>query len=95
MNLYDVMGPTAIGAGVGIAYAGAAHQPLAAIAVSLLLGVVAGAVTFIKIRKAVYGLRAAKQQTLAVLYVGTFIGSGVTSYLVALGSLAVARHLGI
>ena len=95
MNLYDVMGPTAIGAGAGIAYASAEHQPWAPTAVSLLLGVIAGAVTFIKIRKAVYGLRAAKQQTLAVLYVGTFIGSGVTSYLVALGSLAVARHLGI
>ena len=95
MNLYDVMGPTAIGAGAGIAYASAAHQPWAPIAVSLLLGVIAGAATFIKIRKAVYGLKASREHTLAVLYVGTFIGTGATSYLVALGSLAVARHLGI
>ena len=95
MNLYDVIGPTAMGAGAGIAYASTAHQPWAAVAVSLLLGVIAGAAMFIKIREAVYGLRNAKKYTLAALYVGTFIGTGVTSYLVALGSLAVARHLGI
>jgi len=95
MNMYDVMGPTDIGAGAGIAYASAEHQPWATITVSLLLAVIAGAAMFIKIRKAVYGLRTAKEHTLAALYFGTFIGSGATSYLVALGSLAVARLLGI
>jgi hypothetical protein len=95
MNLYDLMGPIAIGAGAGIAYATAGHQTWTSIAGSFLLGVISGAAMFIKIREAVYGSKAAKELTLAALYVGTFIGSGATSYLVALGSLAVARRLGI
>ena len=67
MNLYDLMGPVAIGAGVGASY-GTAQSHGTAFWVTLLVGAAAGVGAFIALRRLTLK---APEQSLASYYVAT------------------------
>jgi hypothetical protein len=71
MNLYDVMGPVAVGAGVGFSYGLAIPQ--GGNWLSLLVGAVAGASAFAAFRKIT--AQFTSERALRVMYVVTFIGT--------------------
>jgi zinc transporter ZupT len=95
VNLYETLGLVAIGAGLGVAVGtlpSTHHQPLL-IAAAVLLGVVAGVVIFLALRKFVTQLKKPTEQTLAVLYVLTFLGVLLTTWAAAFGTFAIAGIL--
>lgn len=70
MNVYDVIGPVAIGVGVGAQY-GAAHAHGVEFWLSVLLGVGAGFYTFLALRRRL--TPDASDRKLAAYYVATSV----------------------
>ena len=85
MNLFDLMGPVAIGAGVGASYG---ITPVHGIAfwLSLLLGVGAGFGTFVVLRRRVMD---APERKLAAYYIATPICVLLVTMAVAWGTRTI------
>lgn len=67
MNLYDLMGPMAVSAGVGVSYgAEPSHGPM--FWASLLFGAAAGLGAFVMLRRSTMRV---SERTLVVSYIGT------------------------
>jgi NhaP-type Na+/H+ or K+/H+ antiporter len=96
MNLYDIMGPFAIALGIGgcIGYARDTNQPGISIAATLVVGVLAGATTFVMLRRFVSRVDRATERTLALLYLATFLGVLLATCLAAFGILAIIQASG-
>jgi len=95
MNLYEVLGLVAIGAGLGgsIGYAGSTeHSPLR-VTVAVAVGVIAGVIAFLRIRRTVIHLKQPTERTLAILYVLTFFGVLLATWVAAFGTLSIAANL--
>ena len=93
MNLYDIMGPAAIALGIGgfVGYARGEYQSGVSIAAALLVGIIVGTMTFLTIRKVVYGLEKPTERVLMLLYLATFFGVLVATCVGAFGTLAIAE----
>jgi hypothetical protein len=96
MNLYDIMGPVAIALGIGgcIGYARETNQPGISVAAMFVVGVLAGATTFVMLRRLVYRLDRPTERTLALLYLATFLGVLFATCLAAFGILAMIQASG-
>jgi hypothetical protein len=67
MNLYDLMGPMAVGAGIGASYAAErSHGPV--FWASILVGPAVGLGTFLTLRRLTLRVR---ERTLPLFYIGT------------------------
>jgi NhaP-type Na+/H+ or K+/H+ antiporter len=96
MNLYDIMGPVAIALGIGgcVGYARAANQAGISIAATLVVGVLAGATTFVMLRRLVSRVDKPTERALSLLYLATFLGVLLATCLAALGILAMIQAFG-
>ena len=78
MNIYELLGLVAIGSGVGCAvgYVGSMQLPIIPTAVAILLGVTAGVIAFLKLRRTVIliHLKQPTERTMAILCVLMFVG---------------------
>jgi hypothetical protein len=86
MNLYDLIGPVAIGVGVGASY-GAAHTHGIEFWLSVLLGVGAGFGTFLALRRRL--LPDTSERKLAAYYVATPICVVMVTMAVSWGARAI------
>jgi len=95
MNLYETLGLIALGAGVGgaIGYAGDTHRSPVSIAVAAAVGIVAGVIAFLRMRKTVIHLKQQTERALAIQYVLMFLGVLLATWVTTFGILSIAGTL--
>lgn len=95
MNLYETLGLVALGAGAGgaIGYAGDTHRSPFSIAVAAAVGITAGVIAFLRMRKAVLNLQQPTERKLAIQYVLMFLGVSFATWVTTFGTLSIAETL--
>jgi len=95
MNLFEQLGLIAIGGGTASAIAMEPKAQLSAIciAVAIILGLITGAATFLKIRSTMLALNRPSERLLALLYAGMFAAVLASSYIAAFAVFVVRRWL--